>query len=282
MADVQKSAFSLSSATIMLGEAFVDDVFSLTPELHSVGMVSEVSIGIDSQITELLNGVQQVTVDAKRTGVSGSITGNVYEFTAQNFMRAQAMSGNAGAIKRGVLSAPAAAAAVSLSIDSDPIPGEAGTEITAIGDIPSGSTILIQRVDGEQDYVFPTKTSGAATGVGPYTVPIADPFDIPAGMSFEAGARVWVVPTVGVGNMDADALFCVKIAGTLTNFDRPVVYVAPKVRMVRGFQLAFNETAYASMPWEMKPLLLSAGEVASTDRLDEIGRRQTGLLYVGG
>ena len=82
--------------------------------------------------------------------------------------------------------------------------------------------------------------------------------------------------------MDADALFCVKIAGTLTNFDRPVVYVAPKVRMVRGFQLAFNETAYASIPWEMKPLLLSAGEVASTDRLDEIGRRQTGLLYVGG
>jgi hypothetical protein len=52
--------------------------------------------------------------------------------------------------------------------------------------------------------------------------------------------------------------------------------------MVRGFQLAFNETAYGSMPWEMKPLLLSATEVASQTRLQEIGKRRTGLLYVGG
>lgn len=282
MADVQKSAFSLSSATIMVGKAFTDDVFGLTPALHSVGMVSEVNIGLDSQITELLNGVQQVTVDAKRTGVSGSITGNVYEFTAQNFMRSQAMSGAAGTIKRGVLSAPAAAAAVSLSITSDPIPGEAATGITAIGDIPSGSTLLLQRTGGETDYVFPTKSTGAATGVGPYTVPIAAPYAIPAAVTFPAGTKVWVVTPVGVANMDADDVFCVKIAGTLTQFDRPVVYVAPKVRMVRGFQIAFNETSYASMPWEMKPLILSATEVASSARLADIGTRQTGLLYVGG
>lgn len=281
MADVQKSAFSLSSATIMIGEAFTDDVFALTPEDHSVGMVSEVSVGVDSQITELLNGVQQVTVDAKRTSVSGSITGNVYEMTAQNFMRAQAMSGTAVAPKRGVLTAAAAAGAVSLTIASDPIPGEATSAISALGDIPSGSTILIQRDGGETDYVFPTKTSGAATGTGPYTVPIADPYDIPADMSFAAGDRVWIIAPVGVGDMDADALFCVKIAGTLTAYDRPAVYIAPKVRMVRGFALNFNETAYASMPWEMKPLLLSSTEVASAPRLDEIGRRRTGQLYIG-
>jgi hypothetical protein len=282
MADVQKSAFSLSSATIMLGRAFQDDVFGLKPATDSVGMVSEVSIGIDSSITELLNGVQQVAVDAKRTGVSASITGNVFEFTAQNFMRSQAMSGTATQVKRGVLSADVAGGAVSLSVTSDPIPGEAASAITAISDIPSGSTILIQRTGGETDYVFPTKTSAAATGTGPYVLPIAAPYAIPTGTTFKAGDRVWVVSPVGVGDMDADALFCAKIVGTLSGYDRPVMYIAPKVRMVRGFQVSFNETAYSSMPWEMRPLNLSAGEVSSSARLGDIGTRRTGLLYVGG
>lgn len=282
MADVQKSAFSLSSATIMLGRAFTDDVFSLTPSVHSVGMVSEANITLDSSITELLNGVAQVSVDAKRTGVSASITGNVYEMTAQNFMRAQAMAGAATVVKRGVLTAPLAAAAVSISINSDPIPGEATSAITALGDIPAGSTILIQRVNGEFDYVFPTKSSAAATGSGPYVIPIAGAYAIPAGMTFPAGSRVWVVQEVGVGDIDADDLFCVKVTGTLSNFDRPVTYVAPKVRMVKGFQIAYNETQYSSMPWEMKPLVLSAGEVASVTRGTDIGTRRSGITYVGG
>lgn len=282
MADVQKSAFSLSSATIMIGKAFVDDVFSLQPSLHSVGMVSEVSVPVESSITELLNGVAQTTVDAKRTNVSSSITANVFEMTAQNFMRSQAIAGAPTAIKRGVLASPLASAAVSMSITSDPIPGEATSAITALGDIPSGSTILIQRVNGEQDYVFPTKSSGAATGAGPYTVPIASPYAIPANMSFPAGARVWIVPVVSVGDIDADDLFCIKIAGTLSQFDRPVVYVAPKVRMVKGFGLMFNETQYSSMAWEMKPLTMSVGEVASQTRLSEIGTRRSGIVQVGG
>jgi hypothetical protein len=282
MADVQKSAFALSSATLMIGRAFVDDVFSLTPAQHSVGMASEVTVGLDSSINELLNGVAQASVDAKRTGVSSSITGNVFEMTAQNFMRSHAMSGAATPVKRGRLSAALTSGATSVSIVSDPIPGEATSAITATTDIPSGSTILIQRVDGEQDYVFPTVTSAVATGTGPYVAALGADYAIPAGMTFPAGARVWIVQPVPVGDIDADDLFCVKIAGVLTNFDRPMVYIAPKVRMVKGFGLAWNETQYGSMAWEMKPFLLSRGEVASATRMAEIGTRRTGRLYIGG
>jgi len=281
MADVQKSAFSLSSATIMIGKAFVDDVFALYPSAHSVGMVSEVAVPVESSINELLNGVAQTTVDAKRTGISTSITANVFEMTAQNFMRSHAVSGAATQVKRGVLAASVAAAGVSLSVASDPIPGEAGSAISGIADVPAGSTILIQRVNGEQDFVFPTKTSGVATGTGPYTLPIAGNYAIPAGMSFPAGSRVWVVSPVSVGDIDADDLFCVKITGTLSNFDRPVTYIAPKVRMVKGFGLSFNETQYTSMAWEMKPLILSGTEVSSQPRLSEVGTRRSGTLFVG-
>lgn len=281
MADVQKSAFSLSSATLMLGKAFTDDVFGLYPDKHSVGMVSEVNVNLDSSITELLNGVAQATVDAKRTGVKSGITGNVFEMTAQNFMRSHAMSGAATVVKRGVLTAAAVSGGVSLTINSDPIPGESTSAITGLADIPAGSTILIQRANGETDFVFPTKTTAAATGTGPYVVPIAAPYAIPTGMSFDAGSRVWIVQTIGVGNIDADDLFCVKVTGTLSSFDRPVTLVAPKVRMVKGFALSFNETQYTSMPWELQPLLLSRGEVQSSPRFTDIGTKQPILLYVG-
>ncbi len=279
MADVQKSAFALSSATVMIAPAFVTPVFDLQPDLHSVGMAQEVNITVDSSVTELLNGVAQVLVDSKRTGVRSSISANIFEMTAQNFMRAQANSGTPVVMKRGVLTAALAAGAVSMSLNSDPIPGEATSAIASLADIPVGATVLIQRPGGEVDYVFPTVTSGAATGAGPYTVPIAT-YAIPAGMTFPIGSRVWVVQQIGIANQDSDDLFGVKIVGTLSNFDRPIVAVFPKVRIVSGFTLAFSETAYGSMPWQMGPLQLSKGE--ATGRLTQIGTRQPGIVYVGG
>jgi hypothetical protein len=281
MADVQKSAFALSSATLMMAPAFTTDVFSLTPDIHSVGMAQEVTITVDSSVTELLNGVAQVVVDSRRTGVRASVTANVFEMTTANFLRAQSMADVPVAPKRGVLTAPLAAGAVSISLNSDPIPGETASAITSLTDIPAGSVLLLQRPSGETDYIFPTKSSGAATGTGPYVVPIAAPYVIPAGVTFPAGTRVWIVQQVGIANMDKDDLFGVKITGTLSNFDRPVVAVFPKVRIVSGFTLAFTETSYGAMPWQLGPLMLSKGE-ATTGRLSEVGTRQPGLVYVGG
>lgn len=282
MAEVQKSAFSLSSATLMVGKAFVDDVFSLTPDKHSVGMAQEIRFVVDSSRNELLNGVAQSVVDSKKTNVRPSITGNIFEYTAQNFLRAQGLAGSAIQVRRGTLTALADAAAVSLTVASNPIPGEANSALTAIGDIPAGASLLLQLPDGS-DYVFPTKSSGAATGTGggPFTIPIAGDFKIPTGMSFPVGTTVWVVHEVSVGLITEDDMFCVKVVGTLSNFDRPVVYIAPKVRMVNGFQIGFSETQYGSMPWEMSPQLMSKGEAASLPRLSEIGTKRSGVSYVG-
>jgi len=282
MADVQKSAFSLTSATLMMAPAFTTPVFDLTPAQHSVGMTDEVNVTLDSSINSLLNGVAQATVDSKRTGVASGITANVFEMTAANFLRSQGMGGQPLQMKRLVTSAVTASGAVSITATSSPVPGEVGSDATAIADIPAGSTLLIQRPGGETDFVFPTKTSGAVTlSGGTFTIPIAAPYAIPVGMSFPIGTLIWVVQPIGIANIDADDLFGVKIVGTLTNFNRPIVAVFPKVRIAKGFQLSFSSTQYTSMPWEMSPLLLSLTE-ASGGRLAEVGTRQQGLVYVGG
>jgi len=280
MADVKKSAFSLSSATLMVGRAFVDDVFSLTPDEHSVGMTSEFSVTVDSSLNTLLNGVAQAAVDAKRTGVSSMITGNVFEMTAENFRIASALATGNATIRRGALDTIAAADDVSISVVSDPIPGEATSAITNLSEIPQGSVVLIQHPDNP-DLVFPTKASGPTTGTGPFVVALAGDFAIPSNMSFPAGSKVWIIDEVPVATIDADELFCIKLTGVMTNYNRPCTFIAPKVRIARGFQVAWNETQYGSMPWEFQPFLMSQGEVASLPRLDEIGTKRPGLLYAG-
>lgn len=279
MADVQTSAFALSSATLMMAPAFETPVFDLNPTDHSVGMAQEITVNVDSSLTELLNGIAQSVVDSRRTNVRAGISANIFEYTAKNFLRASALSDTPIQVRRGKLDTQVTAGGVSLSVVSDPVPGDANSAITNLSQIPAGSTILIQRGD-DNSLVYPTKSSGATTGTGPFVIPIAGDYDIPAGMTFPIGSRVWIVNQIGVANMDADDLFGVKIVGTLSNFDRPVVAVFPKVRIASGFNLAFTETNYGSMPWQMSPLLLSATEAAS-GRLVEVGTRQPGLVYPG-
>lgn len=280
MADVQKNAFMLSSATMMMAPAFTTDVFSLTPALHSVGMAREISVGVDSSLIELKNGIAQATIDARRTGVSASISGTIFEMTAQNLLRASALDPTgAVVVKRGTLTVALASAAVSVSVNSDPVPGDSTSAITGVGDIPSGSTILIQRPGGETDYIFPTMSSGVATGAAPFVIPIAGAYAIPAGMTFPVGSKVWIVSPIPVASTTADQMFGIKIVGTLSNYDRPVTMVFPKCRIAKGFQLSFTETDYGSMPWELMPFLLSAQE--ATGRLSEVGTTRPGMLYVG-
>src|SRR3546814_18325146 len=91
----------LSSATVMIGKAFDEDVYSLTPDGHSVGMVKEVSVPMDSSMITLANGVSQAIVASKRTGVQPTIYFTSYEFTAQNVMRPLEMNDNAQVMQRG-------------------------------------------------------------------------------------------------------------------------------------------------------------------------------------
>ncbi len=279
MAAVKKSAFMLSSATVMMAPAFTTDVYALTPEEHSVGMVKEVAVPLDSSMISLTNGVAQATVASKRTSVQPTISFTSYEFTAENVARSLAMAGEVGVMKRGILTTAAAAEATELVLASDPVPGELASAIAAINDIPSGSTLLVQRPSPNQDYVFPTKSSGAATGpTSPFTVPIAANYAIPAGMSFPIGSKVWVVPALRP-TIDQDDLFGIKITGTLDSYDRPVTVILPKVRVSKGFSLSFSETEYGGMPWELMPLLMSATE--ATDRLADIGTNAFFDIYIG-
>jgi hypothetical protein len=275
----KKNAFMLSSATLMLSKFGTGtNVHDLTPANDGVGLSKEIAVVIDSGSIDLTTGVAQALVDSKRTNVATSITGTVQEYSAENILRASGLAAsNAVTAKRGKLTAVANAAAISLSVADNQIPGEATSSLgTAAGAVPAGATVLIQDPT-TPELVFPARVKTASTyAAGVHTIDITDT-PIPAGMSFPINAIVWVVTEIAAGSIDEGDLFQVKIVGTLANFNRPVVYIAPKVQIIKGFNLSFTETQYGGMPWEMRALLLSASE--ATGRLAEIGTRATGKVY---
>lgn len=277
VASPQKNAFMLTEATVMVAPFGGTPVFDLIPATHSVGMAKEVNVSVESGSIDLTNGVAQALVESRKTNVNATISANIFEYTAQNMFYAQGLSTTATQIKRGKLASIAAAAAATLSVNSDPVPGDAASAITATGDIPSGATLIIQDKNNP-DRVFVTKSSGAATGTGPYSIPIAGSFVLPAGLGFAVDDYVYVVNQVGIADISEDALVAVKVVGTLSSFARPVVALFPKVRITKGFNVTFTESEYGMMPWEMRPLLLSASE--ATGRLAEIGTRRPGALYI--
>jgi len=275
MADVKSPSFLIGNATVMLAPQ-ATDVFSLTPTLHSVGMVKNVNLSVESDSIELRNGILQNLVDSKKSNVRMNVTFEGYEFSAANLYRALGFATNATIQrKRGVLASAAASGATTLSVNSSPVPGDAASAITAIGDIPSGSTLVIQKANAP-DVVFPVRTTAVASGAGPYSLTVSA---IPTGMSFDVGDIVWVVNEMAVGDQRTEDFFCMKIAGTLSNHNVPLVVIFPKVKIMRGFQLQFSETDYANLPFEVSPYFLAQSEV--TGRLAEIGSTVNGKAYIG-
>lgn len=276
MPDVKNSAFLLGEATLMMAPyADATSVFELTPELHSVGMTRNVSLTQESDQIELRKGIQQLLVDSKKSNVRTMLSAEVYEFSAQNLFYSLSVAATPVAPKRGKLKTATSGAQATIVVVSDPVPGEAGTAITAATDIPNGSTILIQVAGTGNDYVLPVRVTAATTAAsGDYTVTAA----IPAGMSFPAGSRVWVVNEVPVGSTAEQDYFKLKIVGTLSNNERPVTVIVPKVRVSKGFQLSFDEGNYTSMPFEFMPYFLAASEISG--RLAEIGTTQQCKVYI--
>ena len=276
MAEVQESRFVIGNATVMLAP-ITEDVFALTPDDHSIGMVKAVTITQEADQIMLKNGVAQATVDTTKSNVNMGATFEGYEFNARNMMYALGLQGTSVKRLRGSLDAAVAAAATSFDVNSNPVPGDPDSLIDAVGDIPDGAQLLLQRAN-EPDFIYPCKATAATTGSGPYTVTVDA---LPTGISFAAADTVWIVNEIDAGATYQDEYFCAKIVGTLSANEEPIVVVMPKLKVARGFNLSFSETDYSNMPFELTPLVMTKAEVAANAKLAGFDRTIT-KAYVGG
>lgn len=229
--EAKTNAFMLGTATVMLGDRV--DLFDFTPANHSIGLVKNFNLTVDQSYTDLGQGLTNQTVFSVKTGSKIMATMEAYEYTGKNLTYALGMEG---------FNAEDAITASS-SILSTPTPTATG--FTMSGTLPGlvvGDYIKIQTGNNDQVLVrkVATITGAALTFVDPLPA-------IPA-----KGSTVSKMNVIPLGSSTAceDTFVAAKIVGTLADCSE-VVLLLPKVKVTKGFNMAFNSNDFQNLPLEL-------------------------------
>lgn len=224
--EAKTTALMLGTATVMLGDPV--DLFDFAPSTHSIGLVKNFNLTVDQSYTELTQGVQNQVVFSVKTGNKVMATMEAYEYTGKNLTYALGMEGFS------------AAAEVTASTTVVSATTTALTVVSGVG-IVAGDYIKIQT--GTNDQVFVRKVVSNIADV----ITVAALPSVPA-----AGATVAkmnVIPLSPTSSCN-DTFVAAKIVGTLADCSE-VVILLPKVKVTKGFNLAFNSSDFQNMPLEL-------------------------------
>ena len=242
--EAKSAAFMLGTATVMLGPP--EDVFDLTPDEHSIGLVKNFKMAPEIESLPLTQGVRNTKVYEVMTGFPISATFDVFEYTARNIAYSIASEGFKTEFDTKptgcMLSAGLVAGATTCDIISS-------TDISAA--FTTGTWIVIQELVGGRDLVAVARlTSNGTYATNKVTLKFTN-HPIPMGMAFSTNARVRAMSAIGLGASYEMPNLGMKVVGILPERNEPITLICFKVRVVKGFNLSFVTSDYGSMPFEV-------------------------------
>lgn len=228
----------LSTATLMIGPSA--NVMSLDPVTNSVGLVKNLRVQTDMGFTDLTQGVNNQVVMSVQTKLDAKISGEVYEYTAENLAYGAGLDGS------GFTSATQ-----TFTLATD-VAGSATTLVMTAGEgvsFPAGAFVLLQDTTAA-DRTFVGKVGSVATD----TITLAAGYSVPAGKTFShLTTTVYLVNKVGVGAVTNQPTFGVKAVGIIPATGEPITLVFPKVKITKGLDFAFESNNFSNMPFEFTP-----------------------------
>lgn len=265
--EAKTSAFVLSQATVMIGAT--DKVFELTPAENSIGLVKNFTVTSEPTYTDLTQGVKNNIVYSVMTNNPVRATMEVYEFTSANMAYALGLQGADFQTNQSYeLSATVAA-------DDTTAETEPGSDVAS--DFGQGDWIILQRQDAPDD-IHLAKLDAAATYTDPTLSLSFNNWAVPTGHSgFGIGDLVKKVNRVDVGSKDEQPFLGAKVVGILPESNEPVTLIFPKLRITRGFNMAFTSDNYSNMPFEFTPFEL----VSSDTMYNEFKGKGVAALFSG-
>lgn len=230
--------FMLGTATVMIGD--LADLYDLNPTDHSVGLVKNFVMTSEPTYTELTQGVKNTIVASVMTQNPVRCTMEAYEFTAKNMAYALGIEGASDITANTVVTAVNGAVTGGPAVFTVNVDSAAGITV--------GSYIMIM-VDNEDNFIVRKVTTIATNTL---TVSKALP-------SIPDNAVVRKVNMIEVGSKDDQPYYSAKVAGKLASGEE-IVLLIPKIRIVRGFNLAFKSDDFGNLPIE-----LTVYDLVSTD-----------------
>lgn len=242
--EAKTSEFLLTTATLMLGPSA--DVFSLTPDEHSLGLVKNVQVTAETAFVELTQGIQAQIVASVNTGNTTRISAEVYEYTARNLAYGAYLDGSEAQYDQ-INTQYALGAPVAAGGDEITLAAGSGTDIGA------ADWLVIQDTNSP-DRLHVGKVESVAADV----VTLAAGYEMPAGMAFAVATTVvYRVQSLNFGSVAKQPTYGCKLVGLLPETGQPVTLIFPKVKVTRGLQLAFQTENFSNMPFEFAPYALT-------------------------
>ena len=235
--------FLVGTATIMLG--LPADLRDFRPETHSIGLVKNVKLMAEATYIELTQGLRNSVVHSVKTGEPVRASAEVYEFNASNWSYALGFSGynvgipalNAGSATITTVEALVPSGGILAPAD---VTGYDDFTLSTVTNFAVGDYVLIQV--GHNDVVVPRRITTIAGSVITVDAPIKN-------VAFPAGVTVNKCLVVPVGRKSEQPFLAAKIVGNMAD-GREIAIEIPKLRITKGFDVTFQTSDYANMPFE--------------------------------
>lgn len=235
------SQFLFGQASLLVGP--MADQLILNAAAHSLGLVKNVNISSETQRADLTQGVLNEPVATVVNGLNITGATEVYEFTAKNLAYGLSLDGSA---LTPMTSLHTLQATVNAAATAAIIPG---VDVTA--QYPANSWIFLQEGQDDRVHIARVSTSAFSTNT---TVNFVG-YPVPTGMTFTTTAgRIGRLNKVDTDPVGMNTNFSMRVVGTSLTDKRPIVLHFPKVRITKGFSMAFSADNYGNLPFEFMPL----------------------------
>ncbi len=229
--------FMLGTATVMIGAPA--DLFDLKPATNSIGLVKNFTITADPTYTELTQGVQNTIVDSVLTGNPVKSQMEVFEYTAKNIAYGLGLDATSAY----------SALSVATTTSGTGSPNDTSVVVASATGIVTNDYIMI-KIDTD-DHVIIRKVTNVVSNTLTVSPAIVE--------SIPASTPVVKVNMISGGKKTAQPFYSAAVAGQLTNGEQ-ILLLLPKVRIVKGFSLAFRADNYGNLPFEF-----TSYDLVSTD-----------------
>lgn len=229
--EAQSIDFLVGTATVMLGNQ--TDLRDFRPETHSIGLVKNVKLMAEASYIELTQGIRNSVVHSIKTGEPVRASCEVYEFNASNWAYALGFSGYN--VENTELETTVTTAVAASSLGEDEFEVASGTGYVV------GDYVTLQV--GYDDVVVPRRITATTTTSITVDAPIKN-------VAVPVGAKIRRCVVVPIGRKTEQPFLAAKIVGTMAD-NREIVIEIPKLRITKGFDVTFQTSDYANMPFEL-------------------------------
>jgi hypothetical protein len=244
--------FLLSSASVMIGA--MADLHDMVPDSHGIGLIKNFSVTNETGYTDLTQGVKGSLVFSTLTSSTLRASMEVYEYTAKNISYALGLNGSG-------VTAQTVSNTVATAITSTPTTSLVLTSATGF---TAGDYVLIES-DAVSDKFLIRKIASIASQTLTLDKTV---------VSVPLAAKVYKVNSIDLGSKVDQPFLAAKITGKLAD-GSPVVFLFPKIRVTKGFEMAFNASDYANMPFEF-----TMYDLTSADAEYANFPNKTGAMYL--